>query len=283
MSNGSSSQVHRGVTPEATANIATATSVMPRLKSAVSATDSGTARRGKRTLRSRFSRSTSDRTDVVVDLDEELEQDEREEDVRGVVRDPFAEARELGEDDVDDPEERERARQRPHVAEDAAVEAQAPFGDGEDPREAPEPPEVVARERPRARRGGRHVRSISIVCGRSAMPPVWRVAVEHQRRQVLANVDRLLTGVGPRDGGRRRVAAGSEPVLDHDSHADLVAGREVAGGGAGPARRRREDRVPHLVAQADREDRLLERRVEADVHADRQRLALLERRDGLAA
>jgi hypothetical protein len=46
--------------------MATATSVMPRLNSAVSTTDSGITRRGNRILRSRFSRATRHWTQLVV-------------------------------------------------------------------------------------------------------------------------------------------------------------------------------------------------------------------------
>ena len=48
-----------GVMPLASANTSTAIEFMPRLKAAVSDTDSGTTMRGKRTFRSSPSRATS--------------------------------------------------------------------------------------------------------------------------------------------------------------------------------------------------------------------------------
>ncbi len=54
----SSSQLHIGVTPLARMKMNTTIRFMPRLNRQKSATDSGTTRRGKRTLRSRFSRPT---------------------------------------------------------------------------------------------------------------------------------------------------------------------------------------------------------------------------------
>jgi hypothetical protein len=55
----SSSQLHRGVMPEASTKPNTTIRLSPRLKREWSATASGMTNRGKRTLRSRFSRSTS--------------------------------------------------------------------------------------------------------------------------------------------------------------------------------------------------------------------------------
>ncbi len=194
----------------------------------MSATENGTASRGNRTLRSRFSRSTSDRTEFVVTSMKNWNRTSAEEDVGAVVRDALAEVRELGEDDIDDSEERERARQGPHVAEHAAVEAEAPVGDGEHPREAPEPPEVVALECPLGSRSQPsrssdfdRVRQI----GDAARPAL---AVEDQRRQILSYVDGLVVSVRPRDGGGRRIAAGRKPVLELDPDAHLVAAGEVA-------------------------------------------------------
>ena len=66
ISSGSSSQLQVGYTPAAIANPNTATSVAPRFISAVSTVLSGIARRGKRILRSRFSRLTTDVTEPVV-------------------------------------------------------------------------------------------------------------------------------------------------------------------------------------------------------------------------
>ena len=57
-SSGSSSQLHIGVMPLARMKMNTTTRFMPRLNRLKSATDSGTTRRGKRTLRNRFSRPT---------------------------------------------------------------------------------------------------------------------------------------------------------------------------------------------------------------------------------
>ena len=54
----SSSQLHIGAMPLARMKMNTTIRFMPRLKKQKSATDSGTTRRGKRTLRSRFSRPT---------------------------------------------------------------------------------------------------------------------------------------------------------------------------------------------------------------------------------
>ena len=57
-SRSSSSQLQRGSMPLARMKMNTTIRFMHRLKKQNSATDSGTTRRGKRTLRSRFSRPT---------------------------------------------------------------------------------------------------------------------------------------------------------------------------------------------------------------------------------
>src|SRR5919108_3804743 len=69
---GKKHQVQCGRTPEAMAKIITTMRLRSRLKVAVSTTEAGITRRGKRIFRTRFSRSNTARTEAVVAAPENL-------------------------------------------------------------------------------------------------------------------------------------------------------------------------------------------------------------------
>ncbi len=82
---GSSSQLSIGVTPSSSAKPSTTTRFSARLNDASSTTESGITMRGNWILRTRFSRSTTLRTDAGRGFDEEREQNDRAQQLGAVV------------------------------------------------------------------------------------------------------------------------------------------------------------------------------------------------------
>ena len=147
--NGSSSQVSRMLPPASEQEDDTAIRFSATFISAVSTAESGTARRGKSTLRISASRSTSELSAPPVASREEREQHDAQQQRDRVELDVGAEPHDLREDHVEDAEEHQRADQLPQVAERGAEEAQLEVADGHRPRQVPEPARVGA-ERGRA-------------------------------------------------------------------------------------------------------------------------------------
>jgi hypothetical protein len=124
----SSSHDQCGRPPAASRKISTVSRFSPRLKSAVRTVASGTARSRELDLRTRFSRSTSERTEPLVASAKKPYEDDAEQQRDRVVAHAAAEVEDLREDAVEDAEEHQRPHELPQVAEHRAEEAQPEVG-----------------------------------------------------------------------------------------------------------------------------------------------------------
>ena len=104
---------------------------MPRLNVAVSETDRGMTMRGKRILRSSGSRVTRQLDRRSRGLGEVVPEHDAGQQVHAVVRDALADVHDLGEEEIQHPEEQQRAHERPQVAQEGPEVAQLEFGAGQ--------------------------------------------------------------------------------------------------------------------------------------------------------